>query len=76
MLAVLGSRKVATVLFDGKRKMTIFEMEIEEEKDDTELSQDSFLEFVPKVIAKVAIMLVKRNRYENRTECRKNAPNV
>ncbi|EDX17855.1 GD15874 [Drosophila simulans] len=61
MLAVLGSRKVATVLFDGKRKMIIFEMEIEEEEDDTELSHLEFLEFVPKVIAKVAIMLVKRN---------------
>ncbi|XP_016936717.2 anaphase-promoting complex subunit 4 isoform X1 [Drosophila suzukii] len=44
MLAVSGSRKVATVLSDRKRKMTIFEMEIEEEEDDTEMSQASFLE--------------------------------
>ncbi|KAH8275854.1 hypothetical protein KR018_012128 [Drosophila ironensis] len=44
MLAVSGSRKVATVLSDKKRKMTIFEMEIEEEEDDTEMSQASFLE--------------------------------
>lgn len=44
MLAVSGSRKVATVLSDRRRKMTIFEMEIEEEEDDTEMSQASFLE--------------------------------
>ncbi|KAH8326803.1 hypothetical protein KR059_011938 [Drosophila kikkawai] len=44
MLAISGSRKVATVLSDRKRKMTIFEMEIEEEEDDTEMSQASFLE--------------------------------
>ncbi|EDV33799.1 uncharacterized protein Dana_GF19190, isoform A [Drosophila ananassae] len=44
MLAVSGSRKVATVLSDRKRKMTIFEMEVEEEEDDTEMSQASFLE--------------------------------
>ncbi|XP_017851773.1 anaphase-promoting complex subunit 4 isoform X2 [Drosophila busckii] len=44
MLAVSGSRKVATVLSDRKRKMTIFEMEIEEEEDDTEISQTSFLD--------------------------------
>ncbi|XP_017871547.1 PREDICTED: anaphase-promoting complex subunit 4 isoform X2 [Drosophila arizonae] len=44
MLAVSGSRKVATVLSDRRRKMTIFEMEIEEEEDDTEMSQTSFLE--------------------------------
>lgn len=44
MLAVSGSRKVATVLSDRKRKMTIFEMEIEEEEDDTEMSQASFLD--------------------------------
>ncbi|XP_001354997.1 anaphase-promoting complex subunit 4 isoform X1 [Drosophila miranda] len=44
MLAVSGSRKVATVLSDRKRKMTIFEMEIEDEEDDTEMSQASFLE--------------------------------
>ncbi|EDW82354.1 uncharacterized protein Dwil_GK25758, isoform A [Drosophila willistoni] len=44
MLAVSGSRKVATVLSDRKRKMTIYEMEIEEEEDDTEMSQASFLE--------------------------------
>ncbi|EDW65265.1 anaphase-promoting complex subunit 4 isoform X1 [Drosophila virilis] len=44
MLAVSGSRKVATVLSDRRRKMTIYEMEIEEEEDDTEMSQASFLE--------------------------------
>ncbi|KAH8387151.1 hypothetical protein KR093_005043 [Drosophila rubida] len=44
LLAVSGSRKVATVLSDRRRKMTIFEMEIEEEEDDTEMSQASFLE--------------------------------
>ncbi|XP_032597346.1 anaphase-promoting complex subunit 4 isoform X2 [Drosophila grimshawi] len=44
MLAVSGSRKVATVLSDRRRKMTIFEMEIEEEEDDTEMSQASFLD--------------------------------
>ncbi|KAH8411643.1 hypothetical protein KR215_007737 [Drosophila sulfurigaster] len=44
LLAVSGSRKVATVLSDRRRKMTIFEMEIEEEEDDTEMSQASFLD--------------------------------
>ncbi|XP_030378953.1 anaphase-promoting complex subunit 4 isoform X2 [Scaptodrosophila lebanonensis] len=45
MLAVSGSRKVATVLSDRKRKMTIFEMENnDDEDDDTEMSQASFLE--------------------------------
>lgn len=44
MLAVSGSRKVATVLSDRRRKMTIYEMEIEEEEDDTEMSQASFLD--------------------------------
>ncbi|XP_039496933.1 anaphase-promoting complex subunit 4 isoform X2 [Drosophila santomea] len=55
MLAVSGSRKVATVLSDRKRKMTIFEMEIEEEEDDTEMSQASFLDISKEsVIAGVA----------------------
>nr|XP_014097540.1 anaphase-promoting complex subunit 4 [Bactrocera oleae] len=43
-LAVSGSRKVVTVLSDQCRKMTIFEMEIEDDEDDTEMSQNSLLE--------------------------------
>ncbi|XP_036345474.1 anaphase-promoting complex subunit 4-like [Rhagoletis pomonella] len=43
-LAVSGSRKVVTVLSDQCRKMTIFEMEIEDDEDETEMSQNSLLE--------------------------------
>ncbi|XP_067640659.1 anaphase-promoting complex subunit 4 [Eurosta solidaginis] len=43
-LAVSGSRKVVTVLSDQRRKMTIFEMEIEDDEDETEMSQNSLLE--------------------------------
>ncbi|XP_053949584.1 anaphase-promoting complex subunit 4 [Anastrepha ludens] len=43
-LAVSGSRKVVTVLSDQCHKMTIFEMDIEDEEDETEMSQNSLLE--------------------------------
>ncbi|XP_037937267.1 anaphase-promoting complex subunit 4 [Teleopsis dalmanni] len=43
-LAVSGSRKVATLLSDLQRKMTIFEMEVEEDDEDTEMSQNSLLD--------------------------------
>lgn len=59
MLAVSGSRKVATVLSDRRRKMTIFEMEIEEEEDDTEMSQTSFLE-----ISKESVLATGSNEAE------------
>uniref|UniRef100_W8C6P5 Anaphase-promoting complex subunit 4 n=1 Tax=Ceratitis capitata TaxID=7213 RepID=W8C6P5_CERCA len=43
-MTVSGSRKVVTILSEQCRKMTIFEMEIEDDEDDTEMSQNSLLE--------------------------------
>ncbi|XP_065362715.1 anaphase-promoting complex subunit 4 [Calliphora vicina] len=43
-LAVSGCRKVASILSEKRKKMIIFEMEIEDDEDETEISQNSMLD--------------------------------
>ncbi|EDW24094.1 GL23565 [Drosophila persimilis] len=53
MLAVSSGRRVVTVLSDSKRKLTIFETEVEE-TDDTDASQGSFLQISRDQIASIS----------------------
>lgn len=43
-MAVSGSRKVAAVLSENYKKISIYEMEVEEDEDDVEMSHNSFLD--------------------------------
>ncbi|XP_005191552.1 anaphase-promoting complex subunit 4-like [Musca domestica] len=43
-LSVSGCRKVASLLSDNRKKMIIFEMEIEDDDDEIEMSQNSMLD--------------------------------
>uniref|UniRef100_A0A1I8P3B4 Anaphase-promoting complex subunit 4 n=1 Tax=Stomoxys calcitrans TaxID=35570 RepID=A0A1I8P3B4_STOCA len=44
LLSVSGCRKVASILSDKRKKMIIFEMEIEDDDDEIEMSQNSMLD--------------------------------
>ncbi|XP_055914863.1 anaphase-promoting complex subunit 4 [Eupeodes corollae] len=43
-MAVSGSRKVAAVLSENCKKISIYEMEVEDDEDDVEMSHNSFLD--------------------------------
>ncbi|XP_055844075.1 anaphase-promoting complex subunit 4 [Episyrphus balteatus] len=43
-MAVSGSRKVAAVLSENYKKISIYEMEVEDDEDDVEMSHNSFLD--------------------------------